>query len=284
MNNKQKKERLFQMKAVDDTLQGVVDLQFHMCGTTYPNRNYSINRPHSGICCIEYIKSGAGHVRYGDNEFSPSAGDTYMLLPGVDHIYHSDRRDPWEKIWVNLSGSYLQRLAEMFGIGNVYHFRGLDTSDLLMKLQYYAEHPDLPDCGEKCLSIITQLFFRMSLSTVKKEQTKQTSAQLMLAYIEQHKTDPISLEQLAAACKKSPSQAERLFRAETGMPPYRYFLNRKLDLACQLLRETGMSVRDIAAYLSFDDEFYFSGLFRRKIGVSPTQYRKQVQKLPPITN
>ena len=75
-----------------------------------------------------------------------------------------------------------------------------------------------------------------------------------------------------------PSQAERLFRAETGIPPYRYYLDRKLELACQLLRETGMSVRDIASYLSFQDEFYFSGLFRRKIGVSPIQYRKQSVK------
>ena len=75
-------------------------------------------------------------------------------------------------------------------------------------------------------------------------------------------------------CRKSPSQAERLFRAEFGVPPYRYVLNRKIELACQLLRETGMSIRDISSYLSFDDEFYFSGLFRRKMGMSPTQYRK----------
>ena len=69
-----------------------------------------------------------------------------------------------------------------------------------------------------------------------------------------------------------------LFRAEMGMPPYRYVLERKIELARQLLSETGMSVRDIASYLSFEDEFYFSGLFRRKTGFSPTQYRKEIQK------
>ena len=103
----------------------------------------------------------------------------------------------------------------------------------------------------------------------------------MLAYIEQHETDVIRLEQIASACGKSPSQSERLFRQEMGLPPYRYVLNRKIDLACQLLRETGMSVRDIAAYLSFDDEFYFSGLFRRKMGQSPTQYRKNESSQEP---
>jgi AraC-like DNA-binding protein len=273
--NQKKKEQIFQMRALDATLPDPLDLHFHMCGTTYPNRNYSINRPHSDICCIEYIHAGTGHVTVGGVSFSPTAGDTYFLPQGVDQLYHSDRRDPWKKIWVNLSGGYLLRQAKAFGIEGIYHFKGLDTSDLLMKLRYYAEHSEQPDCGEQCLSILTQIFYRMSLSTVQKETPPQTPAQLMLAYIAQHKTEPIRLDQLAAVCKRSPSQAERLFRAETGMPPYRYLLSRKLELACRLLRETGMSVRDIASYLSFQDEFYFSGLFRRKIGVSPSEYRKQ---------
>ena len=102
----------------------------------------------------------------------------------------------------------------------------------------------------------------------------------MLDYIEQHETDAIRLEQLAAVSGKSPSQAERLFRATLGLPPYRYVLNRKIEIACQLLTETGMSIRDISSYLSFEDEFYFSGLFRRKMGVSPTQYRKQSLNQP----
>jgi AraC-like DNA-binding protein len=58
------------------------------------------------------------------------------------------------------------------------------------------------------------------------------------------------------------------------MPPYRYALLRKIELAKQLLSETAMSVKEIASYLSFEDEFYFSGLFRQKTGHSPTGYRK----------
>jgi AraC-like DNA-binding protein len=38
-----------------------------------------------------------------------------------------------------------------------------------------------------------------------------------------------------------------------------------------------MTVREVAAYLSFEDEFYFSGLFRRKIGTSPSRYRESAE-------
>lgn len=272
------KEKIFQMKAINDELPEKMELRFHLCGSTYPNRNYSIDRPNSNVCCIEYIVSGSGHVSAGDQEFFPKQGDTYCLPLGIDHRYNSDRKDPWEKIWINLSGEYVREMCHRFGIDNTYYFPNLDTSDLLQKFQYYAERPATAATAEKCAALVTQLFFRMSLAGTRTEAPQRTPVQAMLDYIEQHETDVIRLEQLAAVSGKSPSQAERLFRAAIGMPPYRYVLNRKIEIACQLLTETGMSIRDISSYLSFEDEFYFSGLFRRKMGLSPTQYRKQAVK------
>lgn len=269
------KEKIFQMKTISEALPPSLDLRLHLCGTTYPNRSYCIDRPQSSVCCIEYIVAGKGSVKLGEEEFTPRAGDTYCLPIGADHVYASDRREPWEKIWINLSGSYVSDLAHKLGIDTHPYFPGLDTSDLLQKFQYYADRPFTEHTAEKCAALVAQLFFRMSGAMTKSEAPQRTPVQKMLAYIEQHETDTIRLEQLAAVCQKSPSQAERLFRMEVGMPPYRYVLQRKLELACQLLTETGMTVRDIASYLSFEDEFYFSGLFRRKIGVSPTQYRRQ---------
>jgi AraC-like DNA-binding protein len=273
------KEKIFRMKSLSEYLPQPLELSLHICGTTYPNRSYQIDRPKSPVCCIEYIVSGKGNVCVDGHTFTPRAGDTYCLPEGADHRYASDRQEPWEKIWINLSGAYVERLAELYGVRGVYHFSGLDTSDLLLKLQYYADRPATMHNTEKCCALVSELFFRMSCALSEKRETRLTPVQQMLAYIEQHETDVIRLEQLAAVCNKSPSQAERLFRAEVGVPPYRYVLNRKIEVACQLLCETGMSVRDIASYLSFEDEFYFSGLFRRKTGVSPTQYRKQRKAL-----
>ena len=275
------REKIYQMKSITEQLPSAVALRFHMCGTTYPNRNYFINRPNSSVCCIEYIVSGAGHVQVGGQTFTAKAGDTYCLPVGVSQFYESDRKAPWEKIWINLSGEMTAKLAELYGTVGVYHFPSLDTSDLLQKFQYYADRPTTEQTAEKCCALVSQLFLRMSRSLCATEQPKRTPVQSMLAYIEQHETDVIRLEQIAATCHKSPSQAERLFRKEMGIPPYRYVLNRKIDLACQLLRETGMSVRDISAYLSFEDEFYFSGLFRKKTGLSPTQYRKNESSQEP---
>lgn len=109
------KEKIFQMKSITEQMPPAADLRFHMCGTTYPNRNYLINRPHSGICCIEYIVGGSGQVQVNGQSFTARAGDTYCLPQGVPHFYESDRKDPWEKIWINLSGTMTDRLAALYG-------------------------------------------------------------------------------------------------------------------------------------------------------------------------
>ncbi len=272
-----RKETIYHMKPINAALPPKPALRFHLCGTTYPNSNYLIHRPASRVCCIEYIVSGSGRVLIGEEAFFPVAGDTYFLPQGLDHHYESDRKEPWEKIWLNFSGEAVDGLIDLCGLRGMHHFPALDTSDLLLKFQYYAAHPETIGASEKCLSLLSQLFFRMAGAGAQEADSHVSPVQAMLAYIDRHETEAIRLEQLAAACHKSPSQAERLFRAAMGTPPYRYLLNRKMELAKQLLTETAMPVRDIAAYLSFEDEFYFSGLFRRKVGLSPTEYRKNAQ-------
>ncbi len=268
------KEQIFQMKSISDAISKDIDLRFWMCGTTYPNRNYLIHRPNSTLSCIEYIISGTGEVQIDGQVFHPKAGDTYFLPEGTSQHYFSNRKDPWQKIWVNVSGDYLKALSDAVGVTGHYYFPALDTSDLLSKFQYYAARGEKTSSSEECMGLLSRLLFRLSQSLSQPERALQTAVQQMLTYIEHHRTDAIRLEQLAAVCGKSPSQAERLFVSEVGVPIYRYVLDGKIELAKQLLRETGMPVHEIAAYLSFEDAFYFSGLFRRKVGLSPTQYRK----------
>lgn len=252
---------------------GKTGFLFQMCGTTYPNKNYCIRRPASSVSCLETVTAGTGVVRLDGREYRLEAGDSYLLPEGHDHVYFADRDNPWEKIWVNFGGEFSRALLRMWGLEGTCVFRGLDLSDLLLKLQTFSGAHDTQFAAEQCTGLMMQAFARMSASLLSPDAAPLSPARQLQLYIEQHATEPLRVEQLAAQIGLSPSQAQRVFHAKTGIPLYRYVLDRKIGIACQLLRETGMPVREIAAYLSFDDEFYFSGLFRRKVGVSPSQYR-----------
>lgn len=255
---------------------GSTGFHFAMCGTTHPNRSYSIHRPASTVSCLETVRSGNGTVILNGHEQHLCAGDSYLLLEGNDHRYYADRSTPWEKVWVNFSGAFSLSLLRLFGLNSGRVFRGIDLSDLLLKLQELATDHDIRHAAEQCTGVMTQAFTRLSAAS-RSQLTPNSPAQELRLYIDRHITEPLRVEELAKQIGRSASQAQRLFGAEVGVSLYHYVLDKKLTLACQLLRETGMSVREIAAYLSFEDEFYFSGLFRRKVGVSPSGYREQTR-------
>lgn len=271
------KEKILQMHRLSGPMTPQPRPSFAMCGTTYPNKGYRIQRPASDISCIEFVSGGRGHVLIDGQAFSPKAGDTYFLPAGTDHHYWSDKTTPWEKHWVNIKGDYVLQLAALHGVDKTYHYPGLDTSDLLLKIQQYAILEDWEYAAERCTALLCELFYRMSSHLYAPKRKDLSPVERMLLYIHQNETSIIRMEQLAAVAGKSTSQAERLFRQEMGIPPYRYALARKIELAQQLLTETALSVKDISSYLSFEDEFYFSGLFRQKTGFSPTEFRKRAR-------
>ncbi|MBQ2285544.1 MAG: helix-turn-helix transcriptional regulator [Clostridia bacterium] len=83
----------------------------------------------------------------------------------------------------------------------------------------------------------------------------------------------ISVDLLAKECNVSSAQLKRVFNKYAGIGVHEYFLQIKVLYAKKLL-SNGMTVSEIAEKLSFSSQNYFSVVFKRKVGVSPLQYKK----------
>jgi AraC family transcriptional regulator len=79
---------------------------------------------------------------------------------------------------------------------------------------------------------------------------------------------------IAGACGLSASYFTRAFKLSTGMPPYRWLLQRRIDRAMTLLKTSVLSLSDIAASCGFADQSHFTRTFSRTVGVSPGLWRK----------
>ena len=86
---------------------------------------------------------------------------------------------------------------------------------------------------------------------------------------------PFSMSEAASRLNFSQRQLERLFQAEFQRTPYGYFLQQKLLLAKQYLRNTRLPVKEISQRLGFCDPYYFSNCFKRQEGVCPRDYRRR---------
>lgn len=95
----------------------------------------------------------------------------------------------------------------------------------------------------------------------------------VLAYLEAHRNEELDLGALAQHVELSPSHLSRAFHRSTGDTLSRHLVGLRVERARQLLRETSMSVIEIAIELGYASHSHFTQVFRREVGVTPTAYR-----------
>jgi AraC family transcriptional regulator len=96
-------------------------------------------------------------------------------------------------------------------------------------------------------------------------------------YMQAHLTEDISLAEVAKIAKLSQSQFARAFRDSTGMPPYRYILQARIQRAQQMLETTNLPISEVATSVGFADQSHFTKAFRRFVGATPKRWRQDRQ-------
>ena len=256
------------------------DLPFRieLAGISYCDGSYCIKRTKSDVCCIEYVISGEGTICTDGRRLKASAGDTYFLHPGEDHYYYSDSQNPWVKIWFNAKGPLIDSLAELYGIGKTVLFR-CDSEAYIEKIHRALSDKNLTakEISDKVSLYFHQLVQFLSNSSRPVKQGR-TEAEIIKNYIDTNLYSKIETKQLAALIHRCKEQTIRLFKKEYGITPYDYYMENRIKKAEYLIKNTLFSVKEIAFKLGFCDEHYFSGVFKKKTGLTPSEFRKWQKK------
>lgn len=96
------------------------------------------------------------------------------------------------------------------------------------------------------------------------------------AAMEANLAEGFSLDELAAQAQLSKFHFSRLFKQATGLSPSRYLLDLRLKTARRLLRETDRSIIEIALDIGYRNPGRFAQLFRRELGITPSEYRRRL--------
>ena len=155
-----------------------------------------------------------------------------------------------------------------------------DRRTLLRLLAEAAAVQDRPDSEFRTRNIFSDiwlLLMREAEALDAPPPVSQERIQLMLAYIQQHFREKLTLEQIAAAAAVSERECLRCFHSCIQTTPFTYLTDYRIQVAEHLLRTTDRSVTEIALESGFSDGAYFSKLFRQARSLSPTQYRKNLR-------
>ena len=121
-------------------------------------------------------------------------------------------------------------------------------------------------CLLKEILLLTGRYARM-------EQNKSMPL-LAIEYIHSHYKEVVDVDQLARLERMSCTTFRIAFKKHTGISPNEYIIAQRISVACRLLAQTELSVKEIAGEVGYADQYYFSRIFKKKVGMTPLKYRK----------
>lgn len=252
-------------------------LSMEACGVSYCDGSYIMTRNCATQTVIEYVIKGTGTIETPHGIFHPNAGDTYILRSNEPHRYYSDAADPWTKVWVNLQGLLISPTLDAYGIHQSMLLPGLNTKKFITNIHQLANSGlDTDQMMHECCKVFLDLcqFLKKNRTPATKQINAPKNIVLLKEYLDTHLQEQLTLDKCAEIAYLSVSQTIRSFRSAYGMTPYEYLNQRRINTAKLLLCNTSLSVDEIAVRTGFPDHNYFSKYFKKKVGISPSKFRK----------
>jgi len=227
-----------------------------------------------------YCVDGHGWYEIDGQHFDVGPNEFFILPQNAEHSYGSKSDQPWSIYWIHFGGD---SLPELNGIQAVQkHFKPVyiknngDILPLFSKIYKTLELGYSIDnllFANMCLAEFLTLFIYNSRHYEAAATDKMDCVDSAILFMQEHINDNLSLNELCRRYNYSVSRFSSLFKQKTGYAPIDYFVQMKMQKACQQLNFTRRSVKDIAFSMGFDDPYYFSKRFRTIIGMSPKKYR-----------
>lgn len=230
-----------------------------------------------------YVASGKGHFYFNGVEQIVPAGNMVIYRPKEEQRYYYYGVDHTEVYWVHFTGSSVKNILRKYGISDDMHVIHTGTSldfkkiflQIIQELKLCKE-----DYEEMTVSYLKQLFIMIHRIVNAKPRGKSSllmnEMDASVQYFHQNYHKQISIEEYASSMHMSVSWFIRNFKEYTGSTPAQYILALRISNAQSLLETTDYNVTEIAEIVGYDNPLYFSRIFKKQLGISPSQFRKQL--------
>ncbi len=249
----------------------------HPAGYTFNWQHGRILREHQLI----YITNGRGWLEINSYRYQILPGTVLFLQPGIWHRYRPEKKTGWNEHYIGLQGKFTSDILSDIFVPADKPLLYIGFQDEIIK-QFLeiidTVHEEKPGFQQVCSGIAMHLIANiLSISKNKEFSNQEIERKIRRAciFLRENLTKTVNVEELADQIHLGYSHFRRLFKKYTGQSPAQYHLNLRLQKACDMLSSTNMSIKQIAFSLGFQSNYYFTRIFTRKMGKTPTEFRKQ---------
>lgn len=246
------------------------NLPFYIASIGHPRYQTVVHRP-TGIEDYQllYTLGGSGHCFINGNTYELKAGRMAFLPPHVPHEYHSMSHN-WETLYITFHGS---------GMNGFFNFepavwtvpKGFDFSAWYHKLYALKQQPQ---CYKQTSIALYAMLLELKDYTEPVSAAARKKMHLLTRALHRMTEDTaVSLRDIVQDLHVSEAYFCRIFKEYTGFRPFEYINLLKIQKAKELLKNSDLDIREIAAQAGYESHSYFSMLFKRCTGMTPTDYR-----------
>ena len=221
-----------------------------------------------------YVTDGIFNTRINDTVFSLKKGSVVLFPPKFKYHYWGE--PPSKYLCAHFTGSHVEKILTDLGFSlepcmfeNEFSPKIKDLFDKMIE-QYMTNAPFL-QYSLACL--LEEILLTIALGRIK--NNGYHTLKKSIKYIHANYTEKIQIPYLAKLEGLSNSRYITLFSQEMGKSPSEYILELRLGRACDLLLTTDMEICLIGALSGYKDQYFFSKIFKKHIGISPREYRKR---------
>lgn len=223
-----------------------------------------------------YCTEGKGIIEVEDQIYRLEKSDAFCIPRNVRHKYYADEKEPWSILWVHFKGDNTNyfpleerkivhinsrhsdnRMMVLFNL----LFRVLERNYTIGNFIYISQVLSL---------ILSEIYFR---EKVDESSVQDRHVTMVIRYMYQHLHENLTLEEISEEVQLSKSYLNAVFKAQTGKSPVEFFIHLKMQEACKLLKSTDYYIYEVSSELGYADQYYFSRIFKKVVGVSPKDYK-----------
>lgn len=257
------------------------------CGTyhLYTRPKLPTHRPRGRLDFqILYIASGKAHFYFDKSEKDTvvTAGQMVIYRPKEPQRYVYYGAEQTEVYWVHFTGGNVKNILRFYGITDDMRVISTGASfeytrlfrQMIQELQRCQTHyPDLLTL--LLLQLLIQIHRQIGRDHRKRDVYLEAEMELAIQHFNDNYNTDISIEEYAASRGMSVSWFIRNFKQYAHTTPMQYLVERRMTNAQMLLETTNYNIAEIGNLVGYDNPLYFSRIFRRQKGMSPTEYRKR---------
>ncbi|MFI2857711.1 AraC family transcriptional regulator [Paenibacillus sp. JSM ZJ436] len=230
---------------------------------------------------IQYIQDGFGTISIDDKEYKMRKGMLCFWGPGTKHQISSDPNQPLIILGIQFHMSHtLQpvRFTDFSGFPPVTIVHAQARIEALLRdivKEYMGQRIYWEESAGALCKTLLLLLARQSIMSDGEGDVSWQMTEMILKFIEENYREPLTNEAIAKQFHFHPAHVNKLVITSTGVSLHQYLMNFRISQAVELLLSTSMSIQEIADAVGYKNIHYFSRIYKKKMGISPTMTRRQ---------